>query len=49
MKLGDKWQTNPSFKETFHRFHIAVEAVIVAAIIWFVWTHWKNRKPLETP
>jgi membrane protein DedA with SNARE-associated domain len=45
MKLGDKWQTDPRFKEVFHRFHVAVELVIVASAIWFVWTHWKNRKP----
>ena len=45
MKLGDKWQTDPRFKEVFHRFHVGVELVIVACAIWFVWTHWKNRKP----
>jgi len=48
MKLGDKWQTDPSFKEIFHRFHLAVELVIVAGAVWFVWTHWKNRKPAQT-
>jgi membrane protein DedA with SNARE-associated domain len=45
MRLGDKWQTDPRFKEVFHRFHLGVELVIVAGAIWFVWTHWKNRKP----
>jgi len=48
MKLGDKWETDPRFKEVFHRFHVVVEVVIVAGVIWFVWTHWKNRKALET-
>jgi len=48
MKLGDKWQTDPRFKEVFHRFHVGVELVIVAGFVWFVWTHWKNRKALET-
>jgi membrane protein DedA with SNARE-associated domain len=43
MRLGNTWQTNPAFKETFHRFHLAVEAVIVVGFVWFVWTHWKNR------
>lgn len=47
MKLGDRWQTDPRFKEVFHRFHVAVELVIVAAAVWFIWTHWKNRKPAE--
>jgi membrane protein DedA with SNARE-associated domain len=46
MKLGDRWQTDPRFKEVFHRFHLAVEGVILVAIVWFVWTHWKNRKEL---
>jgi membrane protein DedA with SNARE-associated domain len=45
MKLGDKWQTDPRFKEVFHRFHLAVELVIVAGAVWFIATHWKNRKP----
>ena len=48
MKLGDKWQTDPRFKEVFHRFHVAVELVIVMGVIWFVWTHWKNRNPIES-
>src|SRR5271163_868683 len=48
MKLGAKWQSDPSFKEIFHRFHLAVELVIVAGAVWFVWTHWKNRKPAQT-
>jgi membrane protein DedA with SNARE-associated domain len=48
MKLGDKWQTDPRFKEVFHRFHVGVELAIVAGVVWFIWTHWKNRKALET-
>ena len=43
MKLGATWNTNPRFKEVFHRFHLGVEAVIVIAFIWFVISHWKNR------
>jgi membrane protein DedA with SNARE-associated domain len=43
MKLGDKWQTDPRFKAVFQRFHLGVELVLVAGIVWFVWTHWKNR------
>src|ERR1700742_77420 len=42
MKLGDQWQTNPAFKETFHRFHLAVELVLVVGFVWFVASHWKN-------
>ena len=39
MKLGEKWHTDPRFEQAFHRFHLAVELVLLAAIIWFVWTH----------
>ena len=43
MKLGATWNTDPRFKEIFHRFHLGVEGVIAAAFIWFVVSHWKNR------
>jgi membrane protein DedA with SNARE-associated domain len=43
MKLGDTFNTDPRFKEIFHRFHLAVELVLLVAIIWFVASHWKNR------
>src|SRR5271170_3153490 len=33
MQLGDKWQTDPRFKEVFHRFHLGVELVIVVGAI----------------
>jgi len=43
MKLGQAWESDPRFKAAFHRFHLTVEIVLLLAIIWFVWTHWKNR------
>ena len=43
MKLGSEWDTDPRFKQVFHRFHLAVEAVLFICIIWFVASHWKNR------
>jgi membrane protein DedA with SNARE-associated domain len=43
MRLGASFNTNPRFKEVFQRFHLGVEAVILAAAIWFVLSHWKNR------
>jgi membrane protein DedA with SNARE-associated domain len=43
MRLGASFNTNPRFKEVFQRFHLGVEAVILAAAIWFVISHWKNR------
>ena len=43
MKLGATWNSDPRFKEIFHRFHLAVEGVLVAGFLWFVVSHWKNR------
>jgi membrane protein DedA with SNARE-associated domain len=43
LKLGATWNTDPRFKEVFHRFHLAVELVLIAAFLWFVISHWKNR------
>ena len=47
MKLGDRWDSDPRFKAIFHRFHLSVELVLVAVIVWFIWTHWKNRAKAE--
>jgi membrane protein DedA with SNARE-associated domain len=48
MRLGQAWDTDPRFKAAFHRFHLAIELLIVAVVVWFVWTHWKNRaRPSE--
>lgn len=44
MRLGQAWDTDPRFKALYHRYQVAIEVLIIAAIIWFVWTHWKNRK-----
>jgi membrane protein DedA with SNARE-associated domain len=42
-KLGDSFNTDPRFKRFFDRFHHGVEAVILLGIVWFVFSHWKNR------
>jgi membrane protein DedA with SNARE-associated domain len=47
MKLGNHWDSDPRFKEIFHRFQLGVEVLIVVGFIWFVWTHWKNRVHAE--
>jgi membrane protein DedA with SNARE-associated domain len=49
MKLGARWDSDPRLKEVFHRFQLGVELVIVAAIVWYVWTHWKNRAGTPEP
>ena len=43
MRLGDEARTNPKFQAVFHRFQLSVELLLAVAIVYFVWTHWKNR------
>jgi membrane protein DedA with SNARE-associated domain len=43
MRLGQHWDSDPRFKAIFHRFHVGVEVLLVAAIAWFVWSHWRGR------
>jgi len=43
MRLGADWDSDPKFKAIFHRFQFGVEAVLLIAIAYFIWTHWKNR------
>jgi membrane protein DedA with SNARE-associated domain len=47
MKLGQAWDTNPAFKTAFHRFHLAVEVLLLVGIVWFVWSHLKDRVRAE--
>jgi membrane protein DedA with SNARE-associated domain len=43
MRLGQHWDSDPRFKAIFHRFHVGVEVLLLAAIAWFVWSHWRGR------
>ncbi len=43
MRLGVSFNSDPRFKAVYHRFHLGVEVLLLAAIVWFLWTHWKNR------
>jgi len=43
VRLGVSWNSNPQFKEIFHRFHLGVEAALVVGFVWFVVSHWKGR------
>jgi len=47
MKLGEQWDKDPRLKQWFHRLDAVIVAVLLAAIIWFVWSHWKGRIKAE--
>jgi membrane protein DedA with SNARE-associated domain len=48
MKLGQKWHTDPRFEQLFHRLHLIMELALLAALVWFVWTHLNRRKAANT-
>lgn len=47
MKLGVQWHTDPRFQEAFHRFHLAVELALLAALAWFLWVHLNRRRAAD--
>ena len=40
LKLGARWTI---LRDYFHRFDVAIAVLILAAIAWFIRTHWRNR------
>jgi membrane protein DedA with SNARE-associated domain len=43
MKLGEQWETDPRLKQWLHRLDVVIVVAILAAAIWFVRSHWRNR------
>jgi membrane protein DedA with SNARE-associated domain len=40
LKLGENW---PTLKDYLLPYKVPIALLLLAATIWFVWTHWKNR------
>jgi membrane protein DedA with SNARE-associated domain len=43
LKLGERWDSDPRLKIWFHRFDAIIAAIIIVAVVAFVWTRWKGR------
>jgi membrane protein DedA with SNARE-associated domain len=43
MKLGEQWENDPRLKHWLHRLDLVIVVAILAAAIWFVRSHWRNR------
>jgi membrane protein DedA with SNARE-associated domain len=43
MKLGERWDKDPRLKQWFHRLDLLIVLALLAAVTWFVWSHWKGR------
>jgi hypothetical protein len=40
MVMGEKW---PTLRVYFHKFDLLIGAVLIAAIVWYVRRHLRNR------
>jgi membrane protein DedA with SNARE-associated domain len=43
MKLGEKWDSDPRLKQWFHRFDVLIGGLLLAGVIWFIWSRWQHR------
>jgi len=43
MKLGERWDSDPRLKLWLHRLDAVIVVLLLAALAWFVRSHWKNR------
>jgi membrane protein DedA with SNARE-associated domain len=42
-KLGQRWDSDPTLRAFLHRFDIVIVALFLAAVVWHVWRHWRER------
>jgi membrane protein DedA with SNARE-associated domain len=42
--LGARWDSDPVFRGFFHRFDVAIIAVILGGFAWFIWSRWHRRQ-----
>lgn len=43
-KLGDAWNSDPTLKVWFHSADVVIGILLVAAIAWWVWRHFKTLR-----
>ena len=43
MRLGEQWEKDPRLKTWFHRLDAVILAVIILAVLYFVWSHVQHR------
>lgn len=43
MKLGERWHSDPRLSHWLHRLDAVVLVLLIMAVTWFVWSHWRNR------
>ncbi|HEX3506348.1 MAG TPA: DedA family protein [Xanthobacteraceae bacterium] len=41
--LGQRWDSDPTFRRLFHQFDVVVVGLVLAGLAWFVWSRWRAR------
>ena len=49
MKLGERWRSDPRLSHWLHRLDAVILVLLLMAVTWFVWSHWKNRMRAAEP
>jgi membrane protein DedA with SNARE-associated domain len=42
LELGNRWNSDPTFRNLFHRFDVVVVAVLLVGFAWFAWSRWRE-------
>jgi len=42
--LGERWDSDPRLRAVMHRFDLAIAALLVLGLGWFVWRHLRGRR-----
>jgi membrane protein DedA with SNARE-associated domain len=42
--LGDRWNSDPALRKVFHSLDLVIVLALIAAVGWFLWSHWPRRK-----
>jgi membrane protein DedA with SNARE-associated domain len=46
--LGEQWDKNETLKTWFHRFDFLIGFLILLAVVWWVWRHFKHSRAEST-
>jgi membrane protein DedA with SNARE-associated domain len=46
-KLGDRWNSDPTFRALFHRSDVVIVLVVLACVAWFAWSRWRESSRPE--
>lgn len=42
--LGQRWHSDPTFRDLFHEFDTVIATALLAGLGWFVWSRWREER-----